>query len=62
MNDDEIEDSTCDELEITDAILKWCKELQKIYEAYKAEITDEIKAEIKAEIKTEVLTLETETI
>ena len=51
MSDDadyEIEDSTCDELEITHDILKWCQELQKIYGAYK----DEIKKEILDHLKT----------
>ena len=35
-------DGTCDELEITHDIFKWCKELQELYDKLKAEIIADI--------------------
>jgi len=40
--DDETCDGTCDELEITHDIFKWCQELQEIYDKLKAEIIADI--------------------
>ena len=43
----DIEDLTCDELEITHDILKWCQGLQKIYEEHKDEIKKEVLDNLK---------------
>ena len=47
--DDDYECSTCDELEITPDILKWCRELQDIYDKLKSEIKKEVLEELNAD-------------
>ena len=47
--DEDNECSTCDELEITHDILKWCRELQFIYDKLKAEIKKEVLEELSAD-------------
>ena len=37
-----MDDITCDELEITHDIFKWCQELQETYDKLKAEIIADI--------------------